>query len=272
MDLRQPYRRCNSIVFAHRYNLLPSLIAAGQRATLTGFPLAARCDLYWPEFGDKSASDHQYVFLEDILVAPILNSTTNLTSRNVWLPPGRWQDVWSGYVASGPIDMVATQPFERQPMWFRRDGGLLVTCSDNATRADEQDWSTLTLEAFPSDSAMTTKRKVFERNSTSSTDLELSTDGHGSISVRIMSSTAHARGWAIRFHLAHSWRVAQASIDGEVVREIALLQLAPGAGAAGFNPLGGVGTAPAPSGGPVVELHLAPGGAERKVVLTTKSA
>ena len=72
-----------------RYKLLPSLIAAGQRSTADGSPIAARCDLYWPEYAE-SASNLQYIHLEDTLVAPIYDSTLNSSTRNVWIPPGQW--------------------------------------------------------------------------------------------------------------------------------------------------------------------------------------
>merc|ERR1719273_1122289 len=55
-----------------RYKLLPSLIAAGAKATQTGFPLVARGDFFWPEF-PGSRNNSQYIFLDDILVAPLAN-------------------------------------------------------------------------------------------------------------------------------------------------------------------------------------------------------
>ena len=51
----------------------------------------ARGDFYWPELAD-SASNQQYIFLDDILVAPIWDSSKNETTRSVWVPPGAWQD------------------------------------------------------------------------------------------------------------------------------------------------------------------------------------
>ena len=35
-----------------------------------------------------SPNPNQYLFLNETLVAPIYNSTHNLTSRAVWIPPG----------------------------------------------------------------------------------------------------------------------------------------------------------------------------------------
>ena len=81
--------------------MLPSLISAGQTVTETGFPIVARNDFFWPTFSE-ARSNHQYLHLNDTLVAPIFNSTKNATSVPVWIPPGEWQDGWSGDTVTGP--------------------------------------------------------------------------------------------------------------------------------------------------------------------------
>jgi hypothetical protein len=92
----------------------------------------------------------QYIFLNDTLVAPIFDGKDNITNRTVWIPPGRWQDVWSGATVVGPKVVLAVQPWERQPMWHRAEGGLVVLTDRPGLRIEEGDWSSLTLELFPS--------------------------------------------------------------------------------------------------------------------------
>jgi len=113
-----------------RYRLLPALIAAGATATATGFPLIARCDLIDPEYAEARSND-QYLFLNDTLVAPIFDSSTNQTTRSVWIPPGTWHDAWNGSVVVGPATLSVTQPYERVPLWHR--GGALVPIADEPT-------------------------------------------------------------------------------------------------------------------------------------------
>ena len=84
-----------------RYKLAPSLIAAGHHSTETGFPFVTRADLFWPEQPDAN-DNTQYIFLNDTLVAPIFDSTTNESTRQVWIPPGIWQDAWDGSTVTGP--------------------------------------------------------------------------------------------------------------------------------------------------------------------------
>merc|ERR1711959_678360 len=103
--------------------------------------------MYWPD-ATEAASNDQYIHLNDTLVAPIFDSSKNQTARSVWVPPGDWQDVWDGSVVTGPKTVTVSQPYERQPMWHRR-GGLMVITDDPQLRVEEQDWSSLTVEAFP---------------------------------------------------------------------------------------------------------------------------
>ena len=114
---------------------------------------------------DGASNSTQYIFLDDTLVAPIWDTVNNISSRTVWIPPGSWQDAWDGSRVEGPKTMTVAQPFERIPMWHRAEGGLIVMASSVTANVQDQDWSTLTLEAFPSRSAGATHRSVYERSS-----------------------------------------------------------------------------------------------------------
>merc|ERR1712113_461047 len=120
-----------------RYKLLPTLLEAGRHATLTGVPLAARGDFYWPQY-KESTSNQQYIFLHTLLVAPIMSDKSN--TRDVWVPPGIWENCWDGSYITGPQSIRITQPFERIPLWFRRDGSFLITANDSPLRVGKQDW------------------------------------------------------------------------------------------------------------------------------------
>ena len=140
-----------------RYKLLPTLIAAGHQAAVTAFPIVARCDIYWP-LSPEASSNHQYIHLNDTLVAPIWNadngrSNENVSTRSVWVPPGTWQDACksptlpgvavhdsvlsmcatgTGASMTGPKTISVSQPVERIPLWHRK-GGLTVLASVQTT-------------------------------------------------------------------------------------------------------------------------------------------
>mgnify|MGYP003335261444 CR=1 FL=1 len=79
-----------------RYMLMPSFIAGSHQASITGgFPLVARCDLYWPQYPEAS-SNHQYIHLNETLVAPGYyvgqhgyEGGRGALNQSVWIPPGQ---------------------------------------------------------------------------------------------------------------------------------------------------------------------------------------
>ena len=259
---------------------------------MTGFPLVARCDVYWPQYAEASGN-HQYIHLNDTLVAPIHTKdgtdALNVSTRSVWLPPGSWQDAWSGAVVTGPKTMSVTQACERIPLWHRK-GGLTVLASTAALRVDEQDWSELTLEAFPhvamaAEDEMVTRRFVVRKETESSgsngrTMIEMMTMmvSNSSKLVRFTISAAAdgvtARAWVLRVHLEPGTRVNHAVVDGGVLGEAAPfwhLAPIPPPSAADYAPFGGKGARPAPLAGHIAELHLPTAAAARAVELTIAS-
>lgn len=238
-----------------RYQLAPSLIAAGRRATDTGFPLVARGDLYWPEHAE-SASNLQYIFLDDMLVAPIVDSATNETQRSVWIPPGEWEDAWDGSLVTGLKTINVRRPYEQMPLWHRR-GGLLILAPEPTAPVDDQDWSTLVLEAFPAASG-STRRSLFERRGSGRTDLQLSRDGDR---LHLRIGTGGPRNWLLRLHLRPAEHATAATVDGIHVAQLS--HIAPARHSGG--PLKGARSAPPSGAGPVVEISVATAGHARSV-------
>ncbi|CAK0904511.1 unnamed protein product [Prorocentrum cordatum] len=250
-----------------RYKFMPMIIAGGQRAK-TGFPFVARCDLYWPEEGG-STSNLQYMFLDDILVAPIFDSSDNYTERDVWIPPGAWQDAWSGEVAYGPGAQHIGQPQDRMPMWIRMDGGMLIMTDKPGLTVEGGDWSTLVVEIWPCPKAMTTKRTIYERSTQEyppSQDVTLSTDGSGTATVE-MTSSDDQRAWVVRVNLLVGQTVVSASVDGKSVdtKEYGPAENDDGTLWQGYWPFGGEGSNPAAKAGTVVELKMPASTSARKV-------
>ena len=290
-----------------RVKLLPSLVAAGHAASLTGWPLTARCDLHAPQCGTQARkASTQFVFLNDTLVAPIddqLHGTElagNVTTRTVWLPPGQWENAWTGatVTANGCETSVnVSVPYEQIPLWHRAGGLTVLAASEPGLRTAEQDWSTLTLEAFPhalnarhdgtggsadevgsNTQHRVTRRAVVERGVGSSrTEIEMITFTQDQLQVKIGASTgnataaAHAqikRGWIVRLHLRPAQCVIRASfVEGGIdakftTTHVEVTHLAPLANddpeLGRYMPFQGAGARPPPAAGHVAELRLAP--------------
>lgn len=177
--------------------------------------------------------------------------------------------------------MNVTQPYERIPLWHRQ-GGMMVLASAPTLRVDEQDWSELTLEAFPHslvgqrDGVSVTRRTVVAKESEQSdgakTIIVMSTQRsahNNSKQVRFeISPSTIARAWVLRVHLEPGARVVDAAVDARALQVADLKHLRPVANAltvAAFAPFGGKGTRPAPLAGDILELSLQSGTMARGV-------
>lgn len=133
--------------FRLRYRLLPMLYAAAHEAHRSGTPILRRCDLEWPEF-PEAADSTQYLLGDDWLVAPILEpaGAGELSQRCVWIPPGEWQDFWTGKRHAGPAMMGVSCPLDQVPV-FIRCGGVVLSSPQRQTTG-EAVWPELVVDAF----------------------------------------------------------------------------------------------------------------------------
>lgn len=173
---------------------------------------------------------------------------------------GWTQDAWSGDRITGPKTIQVTQPFERIPLWHRV-GGVVVTTSNPGLRVYDQDWSELTLEAFPATNGSSrVTRYLFDRDvQQSRTEITLSTDEQGQLDLWIgAADNGQSRAWTVRLHLAPGQQLVSAQLDQG--RRVTVNQFAPvdEVEAPSFFPFGGKGTRPAPRAGRVAELRLEP--------------
>jgi alpha-glucosidase (family GH31 glycosyl hydrolase) len=192
------------------------------------------------------------------LIAPLYDSygmpAQPNAGRSVWVPPGVWQDAYTGQRISGPLTLYnVQQPWERQPMWHRV-GGFLVMATKAAHRVDDTDWTQLTLEAFVELGASSTVRDIY---TAAQADVLLPpkvTIGVHSSNDTIVLSIAEfsKRLWTVRLHLPVGVRVTQCSHD-MTVNHIAPIDETQ---ASTFFPLRGAGSAPAHLAGLVAEAPL----------------
>ena len=261
-----------------RYKLAPSLIAAGRTVQEAGFPLTARCDMVWPEH--KEANDvTQYLHLNTTLIAPLEGDPADHenpvlpASRSVWLPPGEWQDGWTGKSITGPQTMQVT-PTESEgkfqiPMWHKK-GGLVVAVQEGEQRINDQSWDELTIEGFPlsaGSAASSEERNIYEQEGSphgegASTTVSLHTDGVGGVRVGV-SASVQPRSWVVRLHLKPGERLALSDAELAAAGAVGSVRhLEPRdceddtTDGGSFFPFKGPGTAPACEAGPIAEFRL----------------
>ena len=127
-----------------REQLVPTTYSLAWKANKTGVPLVRAMYLEYPkEEAAYNTAWSQYFYGPDILVAPVASPGSS-ASTSVWLPPGQWTDYFSGTTYNGNSTPTITTDLNAMPV-FLRQGGVLVTRSDNAPNDAQNPMTALTV-------------------------------------------------------------------------------------------------------------------------------
>ena len=110
-----------------RYALMPYIYTACRQAYDTGICLCRPLYYEWPEQNESYLYEDEYMFGDDILVAPVVkpSGADGKASRKTWLPEGRWFDVCRNRVVEG--NRTFTDSYAQQEIpYFYRAGSVIV--------------------------------------------------------------------------------------------------------------------------------------------------
>ncbi|RLC67731.1 MAG: glycosyl hydrolase family 31 [Chloroflexi bacterium] len=105
-----------------RMNLLPYIYSEAWHSARTGLPLMRATWLEYPDDPICRDLEDQYFFGRALLVAPVLKAGAR--HRRVYLPQGRWFDLWSQAVYEGASWISYAAPRDVVPV-FVREGAVL---------------------------------------------------------------------------------------------------------------------------------------------------
>jgi len=100
-----------------RYRLLPYLYALARQAHEDGLPLWRPLFAYFPQELEAYRED-QFLPEEALMAAPVVRQGEAV--REVWIPPGTWQDLFTGEVFGAPVWSRFPPPFPAFPSSRRR--------------------------------------------------------------------------------------------------------------------------------------------------------
>ncbi len=254
--------------FRLRQRLLPTLYTAAFLAHRDGQPILRRCDIEWPRH-KEAADPTQYLFGDDLLVAPIIEKGDDrrVANRMVWIPEGEWTDVWTGETHGGPATVEVSCPLDRMPI-FARGGGIVLTIPDSLSTA-ESDWSRITADVFVPKADGVSRRLLYEDDGESVeylagkyglTDLVMERNGLD-LKFSISPSATHTgrrakeREWVVRFHLPAGVKVGEVTLNGSTLSPERARVIAPGVQQGRATVFAGPGSGPASNEGVIVEIE-----------------
>ena len=110
-----------------RYALMPYIYTACRQAYDTGVSLCRPLYYEWPEESNAYLFEDEYMFGDDILVAPVVKESgaDGKSVRRVWLPQGQWFDVCRNQSIDG--NRVITDAYSLNEIpYFYRAGAVIV--------------------------------------------------------------------------------------------------------------------------------------------------
>ena len=115
-----------------RENLVSKLYSNAVASSKTGLPMMQAMALAFPEQKEITAVDSQYLFCDDMLVAPVFEQNAEFTK--VHFPKGSWYDLWTGKKATGGKTQKIPVTILDIPVYLRSGTVMPVILSGNNLR------------------------------------------------------------------------------------------------------------------------------------------
>jgi alpha-glucosidase (family GH31 glycosyl hydrolase) len=128
-----------------RYRLLPYTYTLAWQAHTLGLPLMRPLVLNYSRDPRTWTLDHQYLWGDDLLVAPVTRE--GATAWPVYLPEGPWFDFWTGESHTGPGGITVAAPLDRLPLLVR--AGAILPLGPLVQYTGERPMDELTLQIYP---------------------------------------------------------------------------------------------------------------------------
>lgn len=131
-----------------RYALAPYIYTMARKAYDEGISLCRPMYYEWPEASEAYAFRNQYLFGDDILVAPVTApGKEGYATVKVWLPEGKWYEWQTGTMLDGGRTVERTFALDEYPVYVRA-GALLPMYGDTVKNLNANDEEIL-LTLFP---------------------------------------------------------------------------------------------------------------------------
>lgn len=111
-----------------RYTLVPYIYTAARQAYDTGVSICRPLYYECPEDNRSYSNEREYMFGDDILVAPVAKATTGgSVKQHIWLPEGKWYDVCRDQLRDGDVEFDDNYTTAEIPYFIRQ--GSIIPCN-----------------------------------------------------------------------------------------------------------------------------------------------
>ncbi|EAG4058805.1 carbohydrate-binding protein [Listeria monocytogenes] len=136
-----------------RMNLLPYIYTAAKDTADNGKSMMRQMAMDYPEDINARDLDEQYMFGDDLLVAPIVQE--GQTEKEVYLPEGEWVDLWNGGIHPGGETISYYADVDTLPVFAKAGAIIPMNMTDGYQLGqnvgnDLKSYDNLTFRVYPS--------------------------------------------------------------------------------------------------------------------------
>lgn len=126
-------------VLRERHAFIPYLYSMNYRTHKNSLALCEPMYYQYPYREEAYQVKNQYLFGSELMVAPITEKTnpkTNLASVEVWLPAGRWTDIYTDAIYEGGRKIRMYRGIESIPV-FAKEGAIIPLSADDRNNSSD---------------------------------------------------------------------------------------------------------------------------------------
>ena len=159
----EPYSSILRSTFQLRYAMQPYIYTEARRTYDTGVAFMRPLYYDWPEAPEAYTNKNEYLFGDEMLVAPVVASgekATGLATEKVWLPAGDWIEWPTGKHLSGPSAVDRSFSIEQTPVYVK--AGAIVPMQPPMRYTGEKPVDPLIVNVWPLKPGTTSKYEMYE--------------------------------------------------------------------------------------------------------------
>ena len=132
-----------------RRQMIPYIYTMARKAHDEGLSLCRPLYYDWPESTEAYSFRNEYMFGDNMLVAPITTPMEgNFSEIEVWLPQGTWYEVSTGTMLQGGQVMTRHFKIDEYPLYVKA-GSIIPQYSDCHQHVDGIEWTHFDLMIYP---------------------------------------------------------------------------------------------------------------------------
>ena len=159
----EPYSAVLRSAFQMRYALQPYLYTEARRTYDTGVAFFRPLYYDWPEANEAYTSKGEYLFGDEMLVAPVVAAVSKPSERateKVWLPEGEWIEWPTGKHLTGPVTAERSFTIEQTPVYVK--AGAIVPMQPPMLYTGQKPVDPLIVNVWPLQAGQTSSYEVYE--------------------------------------------------------------------------------------------------------------